>query len=273
MTHFLGPAVDEGNGSAESRNMRRNEITMDLIRKLPRFGYFYQQFHRGIPDTLPFIQHGFTTELLFTYEVMPAPEETIWRNMRDKTRNVIRRAQEKTELFDVEPDAFCALYEATLQNRGKHSNYMFGPDARFLLATALERRRGRLLGARDENGAVLAAICYVWDDQVSYYMLTTRAHDTHNGVVSQLIWEAMRDSAARGLIFDFDVVGTAGSVLFYTAFGGDVRPRYLVKRITPTYSAMQTSLVNARRMAENLRSLWGRMRTPGGASAPCEEAA
>jgi hypothetical protein len=47
------------------------------IHKLPRFGYFYQQFHRGIPDTLPFIQHGFTTELLFTYEVMPAPEETI----------------------------------------------------------------------------------------------------------------------------------------------------------------------------------------------------
>ncbi len=42
--------------------------------------------------------------------------------MRDKTRNVIRRAQEKTELFDVEPDAFCALYEANLQNRGKHSN-------------------------------------------------------------------------------------------------------------------------------------------------------
>ncbi len=57
---------------------------------------------------------------------MPAPEETIWRNMRDKTRNVIRRAQEKTELFDVEPDAFCALYEANLQNRGKRSTTCSG---------------------------------------------------------------------------------------------------------------------------------------------------
>jgi GNAT acetyltransferase-like protein len=273
LTHFLGPAVDEGSDSPESRNLRRNEITMELIEKLPPFGHFYQQLHRGIPDTLPFIQHGFTTELLFTYEVMPAPEETIWRSMRDKTRNVIRRAQEKTELVDVEPDAFCAFYEANLQERGKHSNYMFGPDARLLLATALERGRGRLLGAKDESGAVLAAICYVWDDQVSYYMLTTRAHDTHNGVVSRLIWEAMRDSAARGRIFDFDVVGTAGSVLFYTAFGGEVRPRYLVRRITPAYSIMQTCLVSSRRMAENLRSLWARRRATGGTSASREEAA
>jgi hypothetical protein len=273
LTHFLGPAVDEGNGTMESQNLRRSEITMELIEKLPSFGYFYQQFHRGVPDTLPFTQHGFTTELLFTYEVMPAPEETIWRNMRDKTRNVIRRAQEKTELFEVEPDAFCTLYEANLQNRGKHSNYMFGPDARFLLATALERGRARLLGAKDENGAVLAAICYVWDDQVSYYMLTTRAHDTHNGVVSRLIWEAMRDSAARGLIFDFDVVGTAGSVLFYTAFGGEVRPRYLVKRITPTYSIIQSSLLKSRKIAESVKSLYARAQPSNGKSLSGEEPA
>jgi hypothetical protein len=271
LTHFLGPAVDEGNGSMESRNLRRSEITMELIEKLPSFGYFYQQFHRGIPDTLPFTQHGFTTELLFTYEVMPASEDTIWRNMRDKTRNVIRRAQEKTELFDVEPEAFCVFYEANLQTRGKHSNYMFGLDARFLLATALERGRARLLGARDESGAILAAICYVWDEQVSYYLLTTRAHDTHSGVVSRLIWEAMRDSAARGLIFDFDVVGTTGSVLFYTAFGGEVRPRYLVRRITPTYSIMQSTVLKSRKIAEMLRSL--RAEPSNGKSLPKEELA
>ncbi len=273
MTHFLGPAVDEGTGNVESRNQTRNEITLELIGKLPPFGYFYQQLHRGVPDTLPFIQHGFTTELLFTYEVMPAPEETIWKGMRDKTRNVIRRAQEKTGLMDIEPAAFCAFYEANLQDRGKHSNYMFGPDAQFLLETAVQRGRGRVLGARDESGTVLAAIFYVWDDEVTYYMLTTRAHDTHSGVVSRLIWEAMRDSAAHGRIFDFDVVGTAGSVLFYTAFGGEVRPRYLVRRITPAYSIMQSSLLRSRRMAESLRSLYARPRSPGVKNASPEEAA
>ena len=254
LTHFLGPAVDEGNGSTQSRNLRRNEITMELIRKLPRFGHFYQQFHRGVPDTLPFIQHGFTTELLFTYEVMPAPEETIWRNMRDKTRNVIRRAEEQTSLAEIEPARFCALYDFNLARRGKSLNYMFQPHTCALMEAAVSRGRGRVLAALDERGHPLASIFYVWDDCITYYMLTTRAPGTHNGVVSRLIWEAMRESAAHGRIFDFDVVGTGGSVLFYIGFGGEVRPRYVVRRVAPIYRALHFSLTQVRAMTERIRT-------------------
>ena len=119
LTHFLGPAVDEGNGGTVSRNLRRGEITRELIEKLPAFHHFTQWLHRGIPDALPFVQHNFTVEAVFTYEVAPGPEQAIWRNMRDKTRNVIRRAQEQTELVDLEPAAFSALYDANLQRKGQ----------------------------------------------------------------------------------------------------------------------------------------------------------
>jgi hypothetical protein len=254
LTHFLGPSVDEGNGGTVSRNLRRGEITRDLIEKLPSFQHFYQWLHRGIPDALPFIQHDFTVEATFTHEVPPACEGAIWRNMRDKTRNVIRRAQEQTELVDLEPAAFSRLYDANLQRKGQSFNKLMKANSQSVFDAALSRGQGRLLAARDKAGTLLAAIFYVWDESVTYYLLTTRAPETHNGVVSRLIWEAMRESAAHGRTFDFGGVGPKGNILFYTAFGGKVRPRYLVQRIRPVFGAMRFSAMKSREVIQRLQS-------------------
>ena len=74
VTPFLGPAVDEGSGGMVSRTLRRHQVTRDLIEKLPAFNNFFQLLHRDVPDALPFLQHGFTVEPHFTFEVPPAPE-------------------------------------------------------------------------------------------------------------------------------------------------------------------------------------------------------
>lgn len=256
LTPFLGPAVDEGTGGTVSRTLRRHQVTRDLIEKLPPFSNYYQLLHRGIPDALPFLQHGFSVEPHFTFEVAPAPEAAIWRNMRDKARNVIRRAEEQTRLVELEPEAFLRFYEANLETRGRFHNYLFGPNALKVFDAVLSRGRGRLIGAQDASGADLAAIFYAWDDAVSTYMLATRTPASHNGVVSRLVWEAMRDSAARGLTFDFGGVGLQGNtVLFYTAFGGEVRPRYVVHRSSPVYQSLRFSLAQGRGVLRQVRRL------------------
>jgi hypothetical protein len=260
LTLYLGPAISAGNGSLAASTIKRHQITRELIEKLPPFSLFHQQMHRGIPDALPFAQHDFKVLAKFSYEVAPSPEATIWRNMRDKTRNVIRRAQERSELVDLEPAAFLSVYEANLERRGRFFNYMYRSNAAAIFDATLSRGRGRLLGARDESGTVAAAIFYVWDDAVTYYMLTTRTPGSHNGIVSMLLWEAIRESAAHGRVFDFGAIGTAGSVLFYSAFGGEVRPRFLVERITHAYTAARASLMMSRELLSvrrlGLRSVW-----------------
>jgi hypothetical protein len=255
MAQFVGPAVDEGRGGVVSRNLRRGEIMRALIAKLPRFDFFYQQFHRDVPDALPFLQSGFSVQVRFTYEVAPDDESVIWRNMRDKTRNVIRRAQEQTDLLELEPAHFCTLYNVNLERRGAYSNYMFQPNTLALIEAAVSRGQGSVLAAVNKQGDPLASIFYVWDNRVTYYMLTTRAPDAPNGAVSRLIWEAMRESATHGRIFDFDVVGTNGSLLFYTGFGGEVRPRYAAQRVAPLYQALKFSRTQSRAVAEKIKTL------------------
>jgi hypothetical protein len=254
LTHFLGPAVDEGTGGIGTRALRRMQITRELIRQLPKADYFLQRFHRGTPDTLTFLNEGFRTDVLFTYELEPAPEKTIWQGMRDKTRNIIRRAEEQTELVSLDPAEFIRLYDSNLAARSL-VNHSFSPQSGAgVFNAALERGQGRLLGAKDKSGQVVAATFFAWDTEVTYCVLTTRTPDAHNGAISRLIWEGIRDSAAHGRLFDFDGV-IESTILLYVGFGGQVRPRFNVYRTSLRYAAMRNGYMLAR---DSVRKLRGR---------------
>ena len=152
--------------------------------------------------------------------------------MRDKTRNVIRRAEEQhqaCEMVDVE--AFARFYVGNVAASGRRSHYDEALITRVCDA-AVQRGQGRIIATETPSGEPAAAIFYVWDTEAAYYLLTTRRLDAGNGAVSLLIWDAMRDVAARGLIFDFEGVVTSGGALVFTGFGGEITPRYVVSRFT-----------------------------------------
>jgi hypothetical protein len=228
LAHFLGPAIDPGEGSAVNQSLSRDRILRELIGKLPRTSGFYQKLHRGTTDTLVFQEHGFRTDIQFSYDIRPAPRAALWSAMRDKTRNVIRRAEETYAVEESHDcDGFLSFYNANLAERGRINHYRRIAQ---VSAAALLRERGRILAARDKSGRLVASIFYIWDASAAYYLLSTRRLDSGNGAVSLLIWTAMQDAASRGVVFDFDGVLNAGSRIFYSGFGGTIVPRYIVFR-------------------------------------------
>ncbi len=231
LTHFLGPAIDGGTGAACNRVLRRAQITRDLLAQVPKSSGFWQVLHRGTNDALVYQEMGYEAAVQFTFEVAPDAADVLWRNMRDKTRNVIRRAGEQHSVADLDAAAFAALYTDNLARAGTRSRYKPALIERVCQA-ATSRAQGRVIAARTADGELAASVFYVWDTQAAYYLLSTRRTDAGNGAVSLLLWQAMQDVAARGLIFDFEGVVTSGSSLFFTGFGGVVRPRYVVSRFT-----------------------------------------
>jgi hypothetical protein len=232
MTHFLGPAVDEGRGAPCNQVLRRAQITRELLAQVPKTSGFWQKLHRGTPDALVYQEQGYETTVQFTFEVAPAEPKILWKNMRDKTRNVIRRAREQLTVSPLaDLAAFSAFYHANLTASGQRSHYTRALIER-MCGAAIERAQGRILSVEDAAGAIQAAIFYVWDAKAAYYLLSSRTRDAHNGAVSLLVWEAMQDIAARGLIFDFEGVATSGSALFFNGFGGAITPRYIISRHT-----------------------------------------
>ena len=181
---------------------------------------------------IAFQEEAFKTYVQFTHEIPPQAKEDLWQQMRDKTRNVIRRAEEQfkvTELYDA--DEFVRLYNEHLSSRHVHNTLDLSAIKR-LLRAALERNQGRILGTCNEKGEIVAANFCAWDSRTSFYVACTRRADSGNGATSLLLWEAIQHASLNGKAFDFSGLGTRGSVLHYAGFGADVSPRYVAVRAT-----------------------------------------
>ncbi|MGA2698005.1 MAG: GNAT family N-acetyltransferase [Terriglobales bacterium] len=233
LTYFLGPAIAEGEGSPSNRFLKRLEITRELIDKLPAVSSRYVKCHTGITDAIAFQERSFRAYVQFTHEISPRPVETLWQEMRDKTRNVVRRAREQLFIRELaDPAEFFELFERNLALENLRNGLDTGL-CQNIIGVALDRQRGRILAAYDKNKRMVAANVCVWDETRSYYLLSTRCSDSGNGASSLLIWEALQESARRGLMFDFAGLGARGSILLYTGFGGVVSPRYVAVHMNP----------------------------------------
>ncbi|WP_245443442.1 GNAT family N-acetyltransferase [Labrys okinawensis] len=238
MTHFLGPGIVEPQGSKPNRFLKTQGIIRELLRKLPAIASFRQKMHAGISDALAFQAENYEVSVQFTFEIQPAEQQQLWRGMRDKTRNVIRRAEEHHLVSqDMDPEEFFGFASANLEARNESANVDFAA-CRAVTAASLERKRGHFLVAR-HGGVAKAAIFCAWDSQAYYYLMSTRAADSANGAIPLLLWHAIQKAVARGLTFDFDGVVNSGSMLLFSGFGGAASPRYIVSKSTPLYRTLR----------------------------------
>jgi len=195
--------------------------------------------HRGVKDVLAFQMEGFQPSVQFTYELEPAPPDVLWRQMRDKTRNVTRKAQNIYTVDDaIDAEEFIWLYRQNLLALGWDENIDLEVAKQLFIASCL-RGRGQGLVARNRDGIAKAAIFCVWDQSVCYYLLSTRTPDSGNGAITLLLWSAIQNAAARGLVFDFYGLGYRGAVMFYTGFGAEIRPRYIISKSTLSFRLLR----------------------------------
>jgi hypothetical protein len=235
MTHVLGPAIDEsGGGSSLRRHVRNIGVTSQLLAQLPRCTHISFRLHGDITDTLAFDAAGFTNGVNFTVEIPPDSPDGLWRQMRDKTRNVIRRAQENLTVTESGSSwDFITFYENNLTSKNRYSMDL----CRQIIDNSLIRDVGRMLYACDPRGDVKAAVFCVWDAKREYYFMSTRSADANSGAISLLIWSAIQHASSKGLIFDMDGVHVVGNTLpnlhLVTGFGGALKPRWTVRKSSP----------------------------------------
>jgi Acetyltransferase (GNAT) domain len=238
-THFLGPMIDPGAGSRQTRYLRERSITADLIGKLPKLWSFRQKMHRGVTDVIRFQAAGYDASVQFTFEILPNDEKTIWSGMRDKTRNAIRNGEKLYALSDdLDPEGFIAFYRDNLYSLGQRENINL-ELARRLTRVCLEQHCGKFLSVKDRLGRLKAAIFIVWDDAACYYLMATRTQDSTYGATAAALWAAIKFAAGSGRIFDFDGISSEGSVKFFAGFGSTVSPRYIVSSATAAYKLLR----------------------------------
>jgi hypothetical protein len=240
LTHVLGPAIDEGAGSATTRDLRRMNLLSELIGKLPPADHFTQTCHRELRDVVGFQARGFHTATQFNVEIEPAAKDVLWRSLRDKTRNVIRQAEKRGEVISLpDPDEFVRFYARNLEQQ-RATSYFDLTRIKPIYEAAAARGQVEILATRTAEKNLSVASLFVHDAHATYYLLTTRdPKHADNGAAGLIVWQAMTAAAQSRRLFDFYGITSHGTARFYAGFGGRFSARHIVLRSTLRYESMR----------------------------------
>jgi hypothetical protein len=245
-THVLGPAIDAGPGKPQTRLIRRLSITRSLIDQLPSNSYFNQCLDPSLDDGLAnadglaFQEHKFAAAPHYTFEVdCRRSLDDIWAAMHKKTRQPIRRAEEKYSVRCVDrPQSFIDFYLKNTEAWGRSNGLEF-KHFPALFSECRARGCGMILGAFDHDASPIAMTYLVWGRGIMYYLLSTRSFQGDYGAISLLLWSAMKHAHKRGLILDLDGVHSTGTVRFLSGFGGHIKKRLMIRRSKLPFRALQ----------------------------------
>jgi hypothetical protein len=121
LTRTLGPTFTRVSAGPQLSDLAYYRLLFELIAKLPDVVGFEQTFDPQCNNLLAFQVSGFSIEAHYTFRLQNCCDlGEVWKGLRDKTRNEIRRSQEHC-LLDRSSDisTFVESYEANLRRSGK----------------------------------------------------------------------------------------------------------------------------------------------------------
>lgn len=229
LSRLLFPVVAVAARKRESADRARFQIEHELIGALPKAQFYQFVLPPDDTNTLAWQAHGFTARVQHTFVIDPGlDEKTLWGAMRDKTRNLVRRAQESLKVETIDAARFLASYIAAYDET---LDIEHRERVRRLSEAAIGHGQGRAISAIDADGREHAAVLFIWDAKDCYFYLATRdAGQADPGAMSLLVWHGILDAAARGLRFDFDGVTSRNRLRFMQPFGGRIASRVTLER-------------------------------------------
>jgi len=258
LSHVLGPVFARPTHDDAKSCTGSIAITRALLEQLPDAMHVFFRLHVDIRNSLAFQMASFETSTDYTICIPAASDDVLWRGMRDKTRNVIRRA---SDVLTVQPGTasdFVDFYEHNLAAAGKTNAYS-GSMLREAVAAAIARSQGQAIMACDGRGEPQAAIFTLWDKHREYYLLSTRRPSSMAGANSFAIWHAVQHAARNGRIFDMDgihvVENKSPNLLLFSGFGGSIVPRVTVKRTSCIGRSLFNVRAELRHMTNAIRSI------------------
>lgn len=240
LTHTLGPQLScvIGEGGPTLPNDR--SVLTQVLEKLPPHDYFSQTCDPIVDEALAAYALGYHTSVAYTQRIpLGTSVEQAFMGMRGKTRRLVRIGEKTLHLDrDLSIEEFCRLYAMSIrENYGVRWSATKARREEQLRIRVYEACRAHnatcLLGARDDNGVLHAAIMPVWGHGLMHYLQTARRHDAAQGAVHLLVWNAMKMAIERKMTFDFDGFLRPDAVNFTWGFGGTIHKRLVISKQRP----------------------------------------
>ena len=221
---------------------RETKILQAFAVELARCRLFFQAFHPGLANWLPFYWSGFRQTTRFTDVLDDLSDlSQVWQGMAESARRQVKKAERSG--LTVVPCCIAEVYRCeclSFQRQGRKPSHSES-FLRSLYDSAKENNSGACFAVVDREGTVYSARLLVWDKNRAYNVVA--GADTRlrgSGANSLGVWSAIQFVAQRCRAFDF-----AGSVIeniarFNRNFGAKQVPyNYVMKAPSLVHCGLQ----------------------------------
>ena len=249
LTPRLGPWVLPNGEKTASRLANEQRIMQALIAQLPRFDHFRQTWNKELTNWLPFYWNGFTQSTEYTYVIAPLNDtDALWNGLESARRKHCKQGVERFKLRvrdDLPLDAFIALQNMTLEQRGVQASYS-ADDLRRIDAACAQRNCRKILIVVDEAGRHCAGTYTVWDSNCAYALI--KGSDpalAHTGAPSFCQWDSIKFSATVAPKYDFLGNMNASIEPYVRSFGSVQTPIFSISKTPSRLLRLRQSLMGA----------------------------
>lgn len=260
LTQFLGPWIRPDNAKYSKRLSNEKELLQNLFSQLPEFTAYKQNWSPSITNWLPLYWLNYHQTTRYTYRLEDLSNiEEIWKNLDAKTRNTVRKAENKENLvIKANPtiDEFLALNKKVFSRQNLRlpydENLVYSIDM-----AANERNCRKIFIAIDPSGKHHAAVYLIWDTNSAYYLMAGSDPDLRNsGASSFCLWEAIKFASTVSRSFDFEGSMIEPVERSFRSFGARQTPYFSISKsnsqlFTGLNFLRQNSLL---RLKESLKS-------------------
>jgi len=237
LTQTLGPWIRHSNAKYSKILGYQKDVMDGLIKQLPHFDYFFQNWHYSNLNWLPFYWHGFQQTTNYTYVLSNlADESKLWSDFQENIRTDIRKASKRFGLQikdDLEVSEFLHLNRLTFSRQRKKMPYSESLVTQIDSACVSNCCR-KIFIAEDSEGKRHAGVYIIWDENSAYYLLGGSDPLLRNsGAMSLCLWEAIRFAATVTMRFDFEGSMIEPVERFCRAFGAKQTPYFNITK-TPS---------------------------------------
>lgn len=171
-----------------------------------RIHYYQQSFHFEQTNWLPFYWNHFTQTTRYTYRIEDISDtEKVFRNFSDSKKKNIRRAENIcTIAYDIDPTEFYKFQCKQLKAK-KQTNVLSEQLVTHVIEESIRSNHGFLIGARNEENKLTAALFIVYDQNSAYDLISAIDMSYQStGASSLLVWEAIKKVSGLTKAFDFE---------------------------------------------------------------------
>ena len=210
---------------------KEHELLAELIRQLPAFAAFKQNFYPTVTNWLPFYWQRFRQTTYYTYRLALPDLARLEAGLSTGIRRDIRLARQRVRVVhDLPLTTFYAVNRLSFVRQGLAVPYSEAQFRHLDAALAAQGARQLFFAVDDEN-RVHSVAYLIWDATTAYYQLAGDDPDLRaSGAGGLLAWETIRyaSEVLGRSCFDFEGSMLPGVEQMRRRFGAVQTPYFFI---------------------------------------------